>query len=105
MALFERKEEQRPAVRQTGSPDREKRGLGARAPIRRSEAVEVARRLERNFYRDLSSVLRKWEEDLAALEESKRRRVVVIVEEIGLLRLILDSRRVVRKYERSQRGG
>jgi len=49
-------------------------------------------------------VLRKWEEDLAALEESKRRRVV-IVEEIGLLRLILDSRLVVRKYERSRRGG
>jgi hypothetical protein len=50
-------------------------------------------------------VLRKWEEDLADLEESKRRRVVVIVEEIGLLRLILDSRLVVRKYERSRRGG
>jgi hypothetical protein len=65
----------------------------------------VARRLERDFYRDLSSVLRKWEEDLAALEGSKRRRVVVIVDEIGLLRLILDARRVVRKYERSQRGG
>ena len=65
----------------------------------------MARRLERDFYRDLSSVLRKWEEDLAALEESKRRRVVVIVEEIGLLRLILDSRLVVRKYERSRRGG
>jgi hypothetical protein len=105
VALFESKEKQLPAVRQAGSPDRAKRGLGARAPIRRSEAVEAARRLERDFYRDLSSVLRKWEEDLAALEESKRRRVVVIVEEIGLLRLILDSRRVMRKYERSQRGG
>jgi hypothetical protein len=79
--------------------------LGARAPIRRSEAVEVARRLERDFYRDLSGVLRKWEEDLAALEESERRRVVVVVDEIGLLRVILDSRRVVRKYERSRRGG
>jgi hypothetical protein len=79
--------------------------LGARASIRRSEAVEMARRLERDFYRDLSSVLRKWEEDLAALEESKRRRVVVVVDEIGLLRVILDSRRVVRKYERSRRGG
>jgi len=79
--------------------------LGARAPIRRSEAVEVARRLERDFYRDLSGVLRRWEEDLAALEESKRRRVVVIVDEIGLLRVILDSRRVVRKYERSRGGG
>ena len=79
--------------------------MGARAPIRRSEAVEVARRLERDFYRDLSGVLRRWEEDLAALEESKRRRVVVIVDEIGLLRVILDSRRVVRKYERSRGGG
>jgi hypothetical protein len=104
VALFESKEKQLPAVRQAGSPDREKRGLGARAPIRRTEALDVARRLERDFYRDLSSVLRKWEEDLAALEESKRRRVV-IVEEIGLLRLILDSRLVVRKYERSRRGG
>jgi len=79
--------------------------LGARAPIRRSEAVEVARGLERDFYRDLSDVLRKWDEDLAALEESKRRRVVVVVEEIGLLRVILDSRIVVRKYERSRREG
>ena len=79
--------------------------MGARAPIRKSEAVEVARRLERDFYRDLSGVLRKWEEDLATLEESKRRRVVVVVDEIGLLRVILDSRRVVRKYERSRRGG
>jgi hypothetical protein len=105
VALFESKEKQLPAVRQAGSPDREKRGLGARAPIRRTETLDVARRLERDFYRDLSSVLRKWEEDLAALEESKRRRVVVIVEEIGLLRLILDSRLVVRKYERSRRGG
>ena len=86
-------------------PDRAKRGLGARAPIRRSEAVEAARRLERDFYRDLSSVLRKWEEDLAALEEGKRRRVVLVVEEIGLLRVILDARRVVRNYERSRREG
>jgi len=50
-------------------------------------------------------VLRKWDEDLAVLEESKRRRVGVALEEIGLLRVILDSRRVVRKYERSRRGG
>ena len=99
------KEIPRPAVRQAGSPDREKRGLGVRAPIRRTEALDVARRLERDFYRDLSRVLRKWEEDLAALEESKRRRVVVVVEEIGLLRLILDARRVVRNYERSRREG
>ena len=65
----------------------------------------MARGLERDFYRDLSDVLRKWDEDLAALEESKRRRVVVVVEEIGLLRVILDSRIVVRKYERSRREG
>jgi hypothetical protein len=51
----------------------------------------------------LSDVLRKWEEHLAALEESKRRRVVV--DEIGLLRVILDSRIVVRKYERNRREG
>jgi len=54
---------------------------------------------------NLSGVLRKWDEDLAVLEESKRRRVGVALEEIGLLRVILDSRRVVRKYERSRRGG
>jgi hypothetical protein len=105
VALSESKESQHPAVREAGPPDAETRGLGARAPIRSTEAVDVARRLERDFYRDLSGVLRKWDEDLAALEESKRRRVVVIVEEIGLLRLILDSRIVVRKYERSRRGG
>ena len=79
--------------------------MGPQAPIGRSEAVEVARRLERDFYRDLSDVLRKWDEDLTALEESKRRSVVVVVEEIGLLRVILDSRIVVRKYERSRREG
>ena len=65
----------------------------------------MGRRLERDFYRDLSGVLRKWEADLAALEESKRRRVVLVVEEIGLLRVILDARRVVRNYERSRREG
>ena len=79
--------------------------MGARVPIRSSEEVELVRRLERDFYRDLSGVLRKWEADLAALEESKRRRVVVVVEEIGLLRVVLDARRVVRNYERSRREG
>ena len=105
MALLESIEKQRPAVREAGPPDGEEQRLGVQATIRRTEALDVARRLERDFYRELSGVLRKWEEDLAALEESKRRRVVVIVEEIGLLRLILDSRLVVRKYERSRRGG
>ena len=104
MALPESKDKQHPAVREAGPPEAERRGLGARAPIRSTEAVDVARRLERDFYRDLSGMLRKWDEDLAALEESKWRRVV-IVEEIGLLRLILDSRIVVGKYERSRRGG
>jgi hypothetical protein len=105
MAPFDSKDKQHPAIREAGPPEKDRRGLSARAPIPRSEAVEVARRLERDFYRDLSGVLRKWDEDLAVLEESKRRRVGVALEEIGLLRVILDSRRVVRKYERSRRGG
>ena len=99
------KEIPRSAVPFQGPPGRERRGLGARVPIRSSEEAEVGRRLERDFYRDLSGVLRKWEADLAALEESKRRRVVLVVEEIGLLRVILDARRVVRNYERSRREG
>src|SRR3954471_4706939 len=51
MAPLDSKDKQHPAIREAGPPEKEKRGLSARAPIPRSEAVEVARRLERDFYR------------------------------------------------------
>jgi hypothetical protein len=78
--------------------------LGERALNRRIEAADVACRLERDFYRDLSGVIQKWNRDLAALEEDERRQVVLIVQEIGLLRVIRDARIAVKRYERSQKG-
>jgi hypothetical protein len=78
--------------------------LDEQALSQRGEAAEVACRLEREFYRDLSGVIQKWDMDLEALEEDKRRRVVLVVQEIGLLRVIRDARIVVKRYERSQRG-
>ena len=65
----------------------------------------MAYRLEREFYRNLSGVIQKWDRDLAALEEDERRRIVLVVQEIGLLRVIRDARIVVKRYERSQRKG
>jgi len=63
----------------------------------------MARRLEREFYPDLSRVIQKWDRGLTAFEEDERRRVVLVVQEIGLLRVIRDARIVVKRYERSQR--
>ena len=65
----------------------------------------MARRLEREFYRDLSRVIQKWERDLAALEEDERRQVVLAVQEISLLRVIRDARIAVKRYKRGQTGG
>jgi hypothetical protein len=70
----------------------------------RGEVADVAYRLEREFYQDLSGVIQKWDRDLTALEEDERRRVVLVVQEIGLLRVIRDARIVVKRYERSQMG-
>jgi hypothetical protein len=79
--------------------------LGEQAPSRRVEALDVARRLEREFYRDLSGVIQRWERGLTDLEEDQRRRVVLLVEqESGLLRVIRDARIAVKRYERRQWG-
>jgi hypothetical protein len=86
-------------------PRKERRGLGERAPGRRAEAADVARRLECEFYRDLSGVIQKWDRDLAALEEDERRQVVLEAQEISLLRVIRDARIAVKRYEQGQGGG
>jgi hypothetical protein len=67
--------------------------------------ADAACKLEREFYWNLSGVIQKWERDLAALEEDERRQVVLATQEIGLLRVILDARIAVERYERSERGG
>jgi hypothetical protein len=72
---------------------------------RRVQAAEVARRLEREFYRDLSEVLQRWDRDLAALEEEERREVVLEAQEMSLLRVIRDARIAVKRYEQGPRGG
>jgi hypothetical protein len=79
--------------------------LGEQTPSRSVEVADVARRLEREFYRDLSRVIQKWERDLAALEEDERRQVVLAVQEIGLLRVIRDARIAVKRYKQGQMGG
>jgi hypothetical protein len=79
--------------------------LGEQTPSRRVEVADVARRLEREFYRDLSRVIQKWERDLAALDEDERRQVVLAVQEIGLLRVIRDARIAVKRYKQGQMGG
>jgi hypothetical protein len=79
--------------------------LGERTPRRRLEVTDVARRLEREFYRELSRVIQKWERDLAALGEDERRQVVLVVQEIGLLRVIRDARIAVKRYKQGQMGG
>jgi hypothetical protein len=83
---------------------KERRGLGERAPSRSGGAADVARSLAREFYRDLSCVLQKWDRNLAALEEDERRRVVLAAQESGLLRVIRDARIAVKRYERGQMG-
>ena len=85
----------------------ERRGLGEEAPSnsRRAQAAEVACSLEREFYRDLSEVLRKWDRDLAALEEEERREVVLEAQEMSLLRVIRDARIAVKRYEQGTRDG
>ena len=59
MALFESKEKQLPAVRQQDRRT-ERSEAGCAGSDSTYRALDVARRLERDFYRDLSSVLRKW---------------------------------------------
>ena len=78
--------------------------MGEQAPSRRVEALNVARRLEREFYRDLAGVIQRWERGLTGLEEDQRRRVVLVEQESGLLRVIRDARIAVKRYERRQRG-
>jgi hypothetical protein len=85
----------------------ERRGLGEGAPgnNRRAQAAEVACRLEREFYRDLSGVLQKWDRDLAALGDEERREVVLEAQEMSLLRVIRDARIAVKRYEQGPRSG
>ncbi len=72
-------------------------------PNRRA-ADGVARVLEREFYRDLSGVIRRWDERLSSLDEDERRRVVLAAQEMGLLRVIRDARIALERYERGETG-
>ncbi len=52
------------------------------------ETSEVGREMKREFYRQLSEVVQKWEEAFAELENDAQRRVVATAAESGLLQAI-----------------
>lgn len=70
----------------------------------RSE-VDVGRRMEREFYEQLSEILHKWERTFASLEEHEQRRIVANAAESGLLQAIQMSRAALLRYERARRPG
>lgn len=59
--------------------------------------------MEREFYRQLSEIVRKWEEAFARLEESEQRKVVAAAAESGLLQAIQMARAAVKNYESDRR--
>ena len=61
--------------------------------------------MEREFYRQLSEVVSKWEEAFAGLEVHEQRRVIAAAAESGLLQAIQMARAALIRYERTQRRG
>ena len=65
----------------------------------------VGRQMEREFYRQLSEVVSKWEEAFAGLEVTEQQRVVAAAAESGLLQAIQMARAALLRYERNQQRG
>ena len=65
----------------------------------------VGCQMEREFYRQLSEVVRKWEEAFAGLEVHEQQRVVAAAAESGLLQTIQMARAALLRYEWDQRRG
>ena len=61
--------------------------------------------MEREFYRQLSEVVSKWEEAFAGLEVHEQRRVIAAAAKSGLLQAIQMARAALIRYERTQRQG
>ena len=74
--------------------------MGRRSP-NRSEA-DIGRRMEREFYEQLSELVQKWEQAFASLEMEEQRQVVTAAAESGLLQAIQMSRAALMRYERTQ---
>jgi hypothetical protein len=70
--------------------------MDKRSP-RRSE-VDVGRGMEREFYKQLSEIVQKWEQAFANLEEEQQRRIVSAAAESGLLQAIQMSRAALMRY-------
>ena len=66
---------------------------------------DVGRQMEREFYRQLSEVVSKWEEAFASLEVHEQQRVVAAAAESGLLQAIQMARAALLRYERARRRG
>ena len=79
--------------------------MGGRYSDRNAAEHDVGRQMEREFYRQLSEVVSKWEEAFAGLEVPEQQRVVAAAAESGLLQAIQMARAALLRYERNQRRG
>ena len=75
--------------------------MSGRSSNRHPES-DVGRKMEREFYGQLSEIVRGWEEAFAELEENEQRRVVAATAESGLLQTIQMARAALTRYERSR---
>lgn len=78
--------------------------MSGRSPDR-NEDNDVGRRMEREFYQQLSEIVHRWEDAFAGLEEGEQRRVVAAAAESGLLQAIQMARAALMRYERDRRRG
>jgi hypothetical protein len=78
--------------------------MDKRSPSR--SEVDIGRRMDREFYKQLSEIVQKWEQAFANLEVDQQRRIVSAAAENGLLQAIQMSRAALKRYERTlQRSG
>jgi hypothetical protein len=64
--------------------------MDKRSPSR--SEVDIGRRMDREFYKQLSEIVQKWEQAFANLEVDQQRRIVSAAAESGLLQAIQMSR-------------
>jgi hypothetical protein len=79
--------------------------MGGRHSDRNAGEYDRGRQMEREFYRQLSEVVSKWEEASAGLEVHEQQRVVAAAAESGLLQAIQMARAALLRYERARRRG
>jgi creatinine amidohydrolase/Fe(II)-dependent formamide hydrolase-like protein len=79
--------------------------MGGRHSDQNAGEQDVGRQMEREFYQQLSAVVRTWEMAFAGLEVHEQQRIAAAAAESGLLQAIQMARAALMRYERNQRRG